>query len=153
MSSAWADVTPLLDVQVGSTYPPLRASLAVDETPTLQFLVPNSGETARFFPEYEVALLRESGEVVIVSARRVHINISECTDESSSLQKVVAEHFQDLEYSEDSSSFSAKTENIFISIQCVFMPAEAPFPTLEYQQRGKIQDSKLEKAWGAFFGE
>lgn len=149
-----ADVPSLFDVEIGTKYPvksPVRDdSMSNDDRPTIQFLAPNSGITKELFPEYEVVITKSTNEISIISARHIFENIAECDYGKQIAIDWISMQFTNLNYSVLRPNYSSPSANIYINVGCSYTDSD-PFPTLEYQVRGRKQDEDLKNAWEQFF--
>ena len=150
----FAAVPGMLDVTVGGKYPfPVDWSKVSPSrpTPTEQFKAPNHGPYSELFPEYQVSVLRETNQIAFITAERVMVDLRQCTDQFNKLKDSLANHFTDLRWNANGRAFESETSNEFFKIGCT-RSGGSPFWVLEYQARGKEQDSILKAAWEKYLG-
>lgn len=145
----------MFSVSIGGEFPdksPFQAQSTDKPRPTIQFRVPNSGESAQLFPEYEVAILRSNKEISIISARSVYADMPACEKGKDIAVKWVAKIIPNAKLSPQTMVYGSESSNIFATLNCSYRD-EGPYPILELQFRGKLQDKNLEAAWQSYFNK
>jgi hypothetical protein len=143
----------MLSIAIGTEFPdksPFNNQSSEKPRPTLQFLVPNSGESKELFPEYEVAILRSTNEISIISGRSVFSNMPACEKNKVVAVKWVTKIIPNAKLNPQNRVYSSESSNVFATLSCSYRDS-SPYPMLELQFRGKEQDKKLEAAWESFF--
>ncbi|MBU3069019.1 hypothetical protein KOI40_04255 [Aestuariicella sp. G3-2] len=143
----------MLDINIGESFPVKITSRSNDEgnqRPTIQFKVPNSDMSAELFSEYEVVINRKTSEIAVITGRRVYKTLPECEEGKNIALNWLKKAISNAQYSESENIYSSNENNVFGSLYCAFHD-ESPFPTLEFQFRGKKQDRELESAWESYF--
>ncbi len=142
----------MLSIAIGSEFPdksPFNNQTSEKPRPTLQFRVPNSGESKELFPEYEVAILRSTNEVSIISGRSVFTDMPACEKNKLIAAKWVENIIPNAKLNVQARMYSSESSNIFATLSCSYRDS-SPYPMLELQFRGKEQDKKLEAAWQSY---
>lgn len=143
----------IFSISIGGKFPeksPFENDGSKNYRPTLQFRVPNSGESERLFPEYEVAILRSTNEISIITAVRVFTSMVECQEKKDIAEKWVKKVIPNATLSLKTRIYGSEFGNVFATLDCLYSN-DSPYPNLELQFRGKLQDKKLEEAWRPYF--
>ena len=143
----------MLSIAIGSEFPDkstFKNQNSEKPRPTLQFRVPNSGESKELFPEYEVTILRSTNEISIISGRSVFSDMPACEKNKVVAAKWVAKIIPNAKLNAQTRSHTSESSNVFATLSCSYRDS-SPYPMLELQFRGKAQDKKLEAAWKSYF--
>lgn len=143
----------MFSISIGGEFPdksPFQTQSTDKPRPAIQFRVPNSGESAQLFPEYEVSILRSTKEISIISGRSVYADMPACEKGKDIAAKWVAKIIPAAKLSPQTRVYGSESSNIFATLHCSYRD-ESPYPILELQFRGKLQDKNLEAAWQSYF--
>ena len=143
----------MLSVTIGGEFPdksPFNNQSSEKPRPTLQFRVPNSGESKELFPEYEVAILRSTNEISIISGRSVFPDMPACEKNKVAAEEWVAKLIPNAKLNSQTRMYSSESSNVFATLSCSYRDS-SPYPMLELQFRSKEQDKKLEAAWQSYY--
>ncbi len=142
---------------IGSPFPQKYDKTFSDtDRPTTQFNVPNYGKSSNVFPEYEVVILNSTNEVVVAAARAAMSTHEMCKENKAQIKSFAEKRFDNYVLAKEGeveiegpSAYINEDENTYYTLDCY--RSRGPFWTLEYQLRGKNEDSELKNAWNNFF--
>ncbi len=153
-NSGFAKVPDFLSAKMGTPFPgttPIETSNVLT-APSYYFMVPNSGETATIFPEYKVAILKNTNNVSVISASRIFKDMSACEKSLAVVKSWIPKYYPGLTFSAEEEKFDAPSSNIYIELKC-YIKEHNPFPTLEIIIFGRKENLESLKAWENYHHE
>lgn len=147
-----AGTPDLFSIRIGEAFPKKSQFESDDPNrrPTIQFKVPNSEKSASLFPEYEVAIVRSTGHVSIITAAKVFETMESCQQGKDQANELVTEAYPNHKLSPQDFKYHLQSSNVYITLACSYIN-ESPYPMLELQFRGKKEDITLKQAWEGYF--
>ena len=145
----------LLEQEVGIVFEPKPYKPLLDDGRILEPInlhVPNNGPTSNYFDQYSLMLNPFSLEILVISARRVYLDLDTCSSKKEEILALISKQYLDIEFNSSKKRYERSASKAFINVNCL-QEHPSPFFILEFVHRSEVTDKKLRSLWERYFAK